>query len=242
MNSILQYKTELKNKLNINDEELGIMFKSTLYPLMARLEQIGGCDFIASLMKLDYDEMVVFCPDIESVRHFQSSNNIGDVNVKSDDGEHKCFKCLCGKQHLINLHLFDHADCDNKLVIGSTCIKQIEKFKLVYSADQALCQKLDSILASLKTSEKLITHKPCYKCNDLVIKKDYEYAKPDLMNYCRDCLVGHDKNFIHCKMCKHRVIPASEPLPYDNKKFKEICKSCWYAQNKNKSWMRNNRN
>lgn len=241
MNNILEYKTELKELLNVSEEELDIMFKSTLYSFKKQMEDIGGGDFIASLMKLDYADMVVYEKGVDFVDTIKNANNISDINVK-DTGD-KNFMCLCGKQHLQNLHLFNHQDCPDKLVIGSTCIQQVEKLKLAYKDHTELCEKLDSIITSLKTSERVRTHNPCYKCEDLVIKKGYDYVKPHMKNYCKECLCGKDKDFIHCNICLTKVIPASVPVSkWAKGKFKEICGKCWYDKNKHHSWMRNRSN
>ena len=243
MSNILAIKTELKEKMNINDEQLGELFKSTMFSLMAKVKEIGGTDFITSIMNMDYDKMVKYDPDdFKSVDAIQREENIDDVNIGNKD-EKKNFKCLCGKPHLHKLNLFDHKNCDKKLVIGSTCIGQVEKLKEVYHENTELCNKLDTIISCCATSERLITHKPCFKCGDLVIKKDYPYVKPHMMNYCRECLVGKDKDEIHCGICKYKKIPASQPLNKKTRdKFKDKCPSCWYAQNKHQPWMRNNRN
>jgi hypothetical protein len=240
MNSIIAYKQELKDLLNVSTEELDKMFKSTLYTFKAQMENIGGGDFLSSLMKLSYDQMVIYDKHTDCVDDIQSSNNIADINIKETANVDKCFMCLCGKSHLHNLHIFNHNDCEQKLVIGSTCIKQVEKLKDAYIENAELCQKLDVIITSLKSNEKLLTHKPCYKCGDLVIKKNYQYQKPHMMNYCKDCLCGKDKNFIHCSTCHIKVIPASQPInSWTQGKFKIDCGRCWYQKNKHQSWMKN---
>lgn len=239
MSNLEKYKNELKQLLNINDEELAKKFKSTMWSFKKQIEEIGGeGDFIKSLLKLDYDDMVVYDKDEDNVDDTQICNHIDDRNVK-DCKDEKAFVCLCGKTHLKNLHLFTHEDCDKKLVIGSSCITQVEQLKDAYKSNKDLVLKLEGIIKKLKTSEKLLTHNPCKKCGDVCIKKNYEYKNPHQKNYCKDCLCGKSKCWIHCKTCYIKVLPASQPLnSWTKGKFKEDCGKCWYNKNKHQSWMK----
>lgn len=231
--NVEKYKQELKTLLNLSDDELDKKFKSTLYSFKKNMEDINGDTFINSLMKLDYNEMVEYEKDEDSVQGIAQSNQIYDKNV---DDNKDCFLCLCGKSHLKNLHLFRHDDLDEQLIIGSSCIKQVGRLQDAYTENQILKNKLDELMGDVKNAEKMKNYKPCYRCGDLCINKDTNYKYEHMNNYCRDCLVGKKHNFIKCTMCHIKVIPASQPLPYDKNKFKEICGKCWHKTNENKEW------
>jgi len=234
LNAIEKYKNELMIKLNLSKEELDKKFKSTLYSFKNEMESIGNNNFIQSIMKLNYNEMVEFDKEEENIGYIQCEHNIYDKNV---DTNKDCFLCICGKAHLKNLHLFEHEDLEGKqLVIGSSCIKQVEKLKMAYAENKELCDKLNTIISDLKDAEKVKKYKSCYKCKDLCINKTTDYKFPHMKNYCRYCLVGKTHSYIKCSRCKIKVLPASQPLPYDNNKFKEICGKCWHHENKNKQW------
>ena len=231
---IEKYKSELKILLIISEEELNKKFKSTLYSFKRNMEEINGDSFIKSLMKLDYNKMIEYNKDEDSVQHLASTHWIYDKNV---DENKDCFLCLCGKSHLKNLHLFKHEDLNaSSLIIGSSCIKQVCSLQEAYNENQSLIQKLSELMCGVKLSERMKHFKSCYKCQDLCISKDTDYKFEHMNNYCRDCLVGKKHNFIKCSMCDIKVIPASQPLPYDSNKFKEICGKCWHKVNENKEW------
>lgn len=236
--NIEKYKEELKILLNISEEELDKKFKSTLYSFKKNMEEINGDNFINSLMKLNYCEMVEYDKDEDSIHTIIDKHFIYDKNVNNNKD---CFLCLCGKSHLKNLHLFNHSDLNgNQLIIGSSCIKQVCKLQDAYTENQILTQKLNQINGDVKLAEKMKVYKPCYKCQDLCINKNTNYKYEHMNNYCRDCLKGKLHNFIKCTRCDIKVIPASQPLPsYNNEnndKFKEICGKCWHQVNENEPW------
>ncbi len=234
-----EFKQLIKNKLNISDEQLTKLFKSTLYSFKSELEQIGGQTFIDSLMDLSYDKMIEYDEEEDDYNSTKTNENIYEKNCKD---EKECFLCICGKQHLKNLHIFNHNKTDKCIVIGSSCITQVEKLKNVYSENQALANKLGQIITKLKDNEKLAkkmkTHKPCAKCGDLCINKKGGYKYPHMNNYCRTCLLGKDKCWIKCSQCCVKLVKPSQPMPF-GEGFKKICGSCWHHNNKDKSWYKN---
>jgi hypothetical protein len=237
MSDIAKYKKILMEKLNVNEDTIDKMFKSTLYSFKNQLEKLGQSSFIESLMKLEYKEMVEFKEDDDDFNTIKDDNDIHDVNVKPNKD---CFVCLCGKQHLKNLHLFSHSNIDGKcLVIGSSCINQVEKIKKAYADNKELVKKLEKINGQIKNAEKLAKIKkdlkPCYRCGDMCLKKSSKTTHPHKKNYCVKCLVGKQKNFIKCNSCYIKVIPASKPLPFGNG-FQEICSPCWHKKNADKDW------
>ncbi len=232
-NSVEKYKKELTQLLDISESELNAKFKSTLYSFKKQMEEINGDNFISSLMKLDYNKLIEYDEDLDSVTELANKNNIYDKNV---DHDKDCFLCLCGKSHLKNLHLFDHEDTEDQILIGSSCIKQVANLQEAYVDNLALKNKLNELSSDVKLAEKTRNNKPCYKCGNLCINKSTNYKFAHMNNYCRDCLVGKTHSFIKCSSCHNKVIPASQPLPYDKTKFKEICGKCWHRQNEHKDW------
>lgn len=231
---INDYREELKRLLNINDLELDNMFKSTLYSFKKQLEKITGENFIDSLMKLDYNKLVIFNKDEDILNDIVYEHDIYEKNINE---KKNCFVCLCGKTHLKNLHLFSHSKLEeNQFVIGSSCIIQVSKLQNAYKDNISLCQKLQDFVNDLTTAERLNAYKSCYKCGERCIRKDTNYKLEHMHNYCRSCLLGKSNNFIKCSDCDDKVILASQPLPHDKNKFKEICGKCWHYQNKNKGW------
>tara|TARA_R110002153_G_scaffold151087_2_gene302533 strand:- start:2822 stop:3568 length:747 start_codon:yes stop_codon:yes gene_type:complete len=231
--SVEKYKKELISLLNISEQELNAIFKSTLYSLKHKLEQIGGESFLQSLMKLDYNDTIEYDKEEDSLNEIAYCNNIYDKNVDKNKG---CFLCLCGKSHLKNLHLFAHEDLEEQVIIGSSCIKQVCSLQDAYSENLELKDKLNGLYDDVKTAERNKNNKPCYKCGDLCINKSTNYKFEHMNNYCRDCLVGKTHSYIKCSKCHIKVIPASQPLPYDKNKFKEICGRCWHKANEMKDW------
>ena len=230
---ILKYKEELKHLLNYSDEELDATFKSTLYSFKKKMEDINNDDFITSLMKLRFNRLIEYDKEEDSPSTMKVQYNLYDKNV---DMIKDCFLCLCGKSHLKYLYLFTHEDCDEELVIGSSCIQQVAKLQQAYKENQDLVEHLQEIIKEVKTAEIMKNNKPCYKCNDYCIKKDVEYKFPHMKNYCKGCLVGKQCNFVKCSRCNEKVIPASQPMPFDKTTFKEICGKCWHQVNKNETW------
>ena len=234
---INDYREELKRLLKINDAELDNMFKSTLYSLKKNLEKITGENFIDSLMNLDYKELVIFNKHEDNLNLTAFQHDIYEKNINENKN---CFLCLCGKSHLKKLHLFSHTKLiENQLIIGSSCIVQVSKLQKAYFDNLNLCKKLQGLVDDLTTAERLNAYKSCYKCGDLCIRKDTDYKLEHMHNYCRPCLLGKNNNFIKCSNCDDKVIMASQPLPYDKNKFREICGMCWHRQNKNKIWYKN---
>ena len=97
--------TEKDNALKANGdnegqdkEELAKKFKSTMWSFKKQIEEIGGeGDFIKSLLKLDYADMVVYNKEEDDVDTTQMCNHIDDRNVKQCVDE-KAFVRACSKQ------------------------------------------------------------------------------------------------------------------------------------------------
>jgi len=229
MNSTQTYKNFLMTKLDVNEDELKKLFKNTLYPFKKCMEELGD-NFLSSLMKLNYKRLVEYNKDDDDLHQVVCENNIDEErNVKNGNN----FMCLCGKAHLKNLHIFSHENTIKNLVIGSSCIHQVEKLKLVYSENIELCNKLNNIISQLKTAEKRLTHKECYKCGDLSIKKNKDYPHPNQKIYCKDCLLKN-KDFIKCECCFFKTIKGGQ-RDYHGK-YKRICGTCWHNNNRNEEW------
>ena len=232
--NINAYKKEIMDRLEINEEIYNKTFKSTLYSFKKEMENLGQ-NFISSLMMLEYDKLITYDKNDKTVSDIVEYNNIYNKNVKKDN---ECFMCLCGKQHLKNLHLFNHENCDNTIIIGSSCIEQVGSLKEAYKENRELYEHLTKINNRMKFNEKKkqdkLTKKECYKCKLFLIKKDYNYSNPHHNNYCKNCVNKYGK--IVCSQCNLNRIDASIPMKYNKNEFKKICKGCWIENNKGKAW------
>ena len=212
------FRALIKEKLKLKEEEVDDVFKSTLYSFKKEIEDIGGEDFIKSFMKLKYKKMVVFDKNLDTKEDITEGECIREKNTYS-----KGFKCICGKKHLKNLHLFGHPKLDKeRLIIGSKCIEQVKTLKKVYEDNEELKKKFEKILKKLKKNEKILTHKACLKCGDLSITKNYEYDNEHRKHFCNKCIVN--KKFINCYNCESRRIYIQKDY-YGN--FKKYCLPCY---------------
>lgn len=220
MNSILT------NEILDNKDELNKEFSKTFFCLKKNLEEINNQSLVDSLLSLDYKELVEFDEEFDDYEKIKEENDIYIKNCGNNN-----FKCVCGKQHLKYLHIFTHDECDKNIIIGSSCVKEVEKLIEFYKENQEFVNFLTNLISQAKETEKVYrkkkTHKSCYKCGDLCVKLGYDYKFKHMTNYCRSCLLGKNKSWIKCNICFQKVIPASEKKPY-GKGFKEMCGKCWY--------------
>jgi hypothetical protein len=213
------YKNELKNILGIKTDDLFNQLKRTFIPLKNTLESlVEDRDLLTSVMKLEHIRMVEFDEDEDNAQQVAYINCIHDLNRRKEES----FNCACGKNHLKNLHLFKHENCDQHIVIGSTCIRQIVQLKKIYSTNQELCSKLDKLLGDLKTAEKVLTHKQCKTCKDLCIRKDKKSEDMIENHLCKNCY-NKKEQVIRCKDCRIWI-----EVGYDYRGcVKRRCFPCW---------------
>jgi len=222
-----QRKAEFRNlimkKLELQEEEVDDVLKSTLYSFKKEIEEIGGEDFIKSFMKLKYNKMIIYDKTEINKQEIIEGECIREKNTFD-----KGFKCICGKKHLKNLHLFKHPKLEKeKLIIGSRCIEQVKLLKKVYEDNEGLKKKFDKILKKLKANEKILTHKNCLKCGELSITKDYEYENENRKHFCSNCIVN--KKYIYCYHCNNKTIKIEKDW-YGN--FKKYCYPCYTSLKK----------
>ncbi len=231
MNSILT------NEILDNKDELKEEFNKTFYCLKKNLEEINNQSLVDSLLSLDYKELVEFDKEFDDYEKMKEEQ---DIYIKNQGVNN--FKCICGKQHLKYLNIFSHNECDKNIIIGSSCVKEVEKLIDIYTDNQQFVNFLTELISEVKETEKSYmkkkTHKPCYKCGDLCIKLNYDYKFKHMNNYCRSCLLGKNKSWVKCKRCFQKVIPASQKKPFGTG-FKDICGGCWHKDNREKSWYKN---
>lgn len=227
-----EYRDYLKKKLKLNTEELNKLFKSTFFCLKKNLEKIANQPFIESLMSMQYDYLEEFDGEVDDYEYTKENSNLHQLNCDDGGGN---FKCICGKKHLKYLNIFTHEKCEKKLVIGSSCIKQVSNLSQVYIENEVLTDKLVKFLEKTKKNEKEAkrknTHNPCNKCKNFCIKKNYNYKEYLHNFYCKDCLICD--SYILCNDC-HKFIRAGEKKPIKNE-FKDKCGRCWYLSNHKKS-------
>ena len=209
-------ETELAEKLELSVEDLRKKIKKTYFKTKRHLEQIGNNEFLESLKQLDYKEMIQFdevCDDIKSVA---ANNDIGNRNIDDD-----CFMCLCGKKHLKNLHIFNHEQCEDSLVIGSSCIKQIAEVMSAYKDNEDLYNKIQNIINKVKDAEKILRCNKCLRCDTNWCSKQ---AKGIRKYFCKDCIITNWKgeDCIHCIRCN-----KTRPIKKTYEGYALLCMGCW---------------
>ena len=115
------FRALIKEKLKLKEEEVDDVFKSTLYSFKKEIEDIGGEDFIKSFMKLKYKKMVVFDKNLDTKEDITEGECIREKNTYS-----KGFKCICGKKHLKNLHLFGHPKLEKERLLVQNVLNKLK--------------------------------------------------------------------------------------------------------------------
>jgi hypothetical protein len=199
------FKEELVNKLEMNIDEIEEEFKLTFFELMLGLKNIEeNKDFEKSILKLDFKELYIWNEDEEDLDVVADNFNITDKCLDNGDS----FMCMCGQKHLTNLYIFSHIDLDDNetLIIGSSCISQIKILQKLYKKNIEIRNKIEALgividIATARSNAIKRENKKieCARCFDKCITKNYEYKFPFMKIYCRECLIGHKKEYIKCK-------------------------------------------
>ena len=217
--SDLALKTKIGELYDLNQEELDKKCKKTLFLFKKQMEEIGGGNFLNSLSKLAHNKLRIYDKEEECVGSVAAAENISERNIHQANNN---FVCLCGKQHLKNLHIFSHQDCDENIVIGSSCIKQVEMIADLYKDNVELFGKLTEILRKLKEAEKVLSHNLCQGCENVWIpknKKNVSYAWE--RDICKDCLSKY-KTHWRCSRC-----PKWHKIKKTMRGWNKICWQCW---------------
>lgn len=232
-----EFKDYLKEMLNITDAQVANMFSKTFYCLKRNLEKLTQQSLVNCLLSMDFRELVEYDPEVDDFQNTIDASNIHEVNCNHD---HEDFLCICGQKHLKYLSIFEHNKLTENIIIGSKCITRIEQLKEIYFNHSQLIEKIDYFIERVNTGEKALkkekTHKPCYKCKDICIKKDQNFENKLMEIYCKTCLIKPKRRSIRCKSCNVQSILAGEKISGNREGYKEICKFCWIQQNKTKPW------
>tara|TARA_R110001592_G_scaffold60250_3_gene183153 strand:+ start:16 stop:738 length:723 start_codon:yes stop_codon:yes gene_type:complete len=120
----------------------------------------------------------------------------------------KCFKCICGQQHLKELNIMSHNS--KKYILGSDCITRFEdlmiidldKDKLKLTVEE--WRKLqDSIkywmeISKRKSNERKSTKKHCVSCKQKKIT-NHKFTDARREYWCSDCINTHKTRCLDCE-------------------------------------------
>ena len=229
MNEYEALLSKIEAEFDITREELNKRMRQTFVPLKKKLEEIGKCSMTDSIKDLTYKDFVDYNSAEEDLDSVQTQHNISEDNVSR-----KCekFRCVCGKTHLKNLHLFTHKNKEDTIIIGSSCIEQLTILRDLYKDNEELAKRIDTIYLLMKKGERTKTHNKCITCKEYNInKKKINEGSPleiEIKNkICRRCrdLVA---NKIRCKDCMSWI-----EISKDYKgQVKRRCLECWKTKKK----------
>ena len=234
-----EFKNYIKEELNISNKDVELMFSKTFYCLKRNLEKLTKQSLVNCLLSMDFREVVEYDKETDDFGNTINENNIHEINCNH---EQEYFLCVCGQKHLKYLYVFKHNNLTENIVIGSKCIERIEQLKELYFNHILLIEKLEDIIEQVNTGEKALkkskTHKPCYKCKDICIKKNQNFENKLMEIYCKSCLIGTRKIYIKCVSCKLKPVLAGQKISPDKEGYKDLCGGCWFSQNKNQTWFK----
>lgn len=216
-----------------NEQELETEFDSSYVPLMINLQKLDNENLINSILKLSYDTRVDYRPQDEKICNVISKWNIAEnLNVNTCKGKQN-FNCLCGKKHIMDLHLFFHENVEGRIIIGSSCIDKLKILMKLCTTHKDLLKKIEDIMEAYGFEARKKLFRRCWSCKEYKIRRDTEYKLYMNNFFCRGCLVVHnDTTYIKCKICRKKI--PVEKVYYGNKKktkfdcaWKLLCKHCW---------------
>ena len=132
------------------------------------------------------------------------------------------YKCLCGKQHLKLLHIFNVDGKEDRYIIGSSCIDHIRRLREEYKDNQELLDKISEISGYCLQGEYDVKRKACVRCGKRTIRLGYEYKQKLRKEFCTDCLTKGD--LLRCMDCRYRPVEIEKDYKGD---YKTLCKRCW---------------
>jgi ribosomal protein L32 len=159
--------------------------------------------------------------NVNLMENWEHDNTISEICI----GGHDNYKCLCGKQHLKLLHIFNVEGREDKYIIGSSCIDHIRRLREEYEDNLELLEKIGDISICCIKGEYDQKHKACLRCGEMKIRKGYEYKKPFKKDFCGDCITN--EGYFRCMDCKYGRFGVEKDYQGN---YKTLCKRCWYIR------------
>jgi hypothetical protein len=156
--------------------------------------------------------------NVNLMENWEHDNTISEICI----GGHDNYKCLCGKQHLKLLHIFNVDGREDKYIIGSSCIDHIRRLREEYEDNQELMDKICEISGFCLHGEYALKHKACLRCGERAIRIGYDYKQKLRKDFCSDCLTKGD--MLRCMDCRYRSIQIEKDYKGC---YKRLCKRCW---------------
>ena len=216
---------ELVDARRENETAIDIADRETYVRLKKKIESLDeGGSLVKSLLDLTHKHLEIYNKAEDSPTAIINSYDI-DEEECFDENENQ-FKCLCGKKPLKVLHIFEHDQCEQNVIIGSECISHIKQLGDLYSENSLLNKKIQEIIEARDTCARRRTHNKCKICKGLSIKKDYPYKKQWQKYFCAGCLYGDDKILCQGQLCCKKI--TIERIKINGKmSYKKLCIDCW---------------
>lgn len=222
LNELVEARRENETRIDIADRETYIKLKHKIQSL-----DVNG-SLVNSLLDLTHKHLEIYKKGEDNPETIINSYDIDEEECFDRHENH--FKCLCGKRPLSVLHIFQHEQCEQNLIIGSECISHIKELGDLYTENARLTKKIKEIIEARDTCARRRTHNKCKICKDLCIRKDYEYKNPWHRYFCSGCMYGKDKICCQGKFCCEKI--TIEPIKKNGKMtYKKLCKGCWKIEN-----------
>lgn len=220
---------ELVEARRDNETAIDIADRRTYHRLKLKIQSLDeNGDLASSLLDLTHKHCEEYEKGQDDPQVIINSYDIDEDECFDEKENH--FKCLCGKKPLKILHIFQHEQCDQNLIIGSECISHIKELGDLYDENADLTKKIKEIIEARDTCARQRTHNKCKICKDLSIRKDYEYKKAWQKYFCSGCLYGEDKILCQREFCCKKI--TIEPIKINGKmSYKKLCKGCWKIEN-----------
>ena len=135
--------------------------------------------------------------DVEIIEQCGSITNVNTIIPECYDPLHNNYKCVCGKDHLVNLLICDHPNLpySQNMIIGSVCTQHFEIFSLLQSCEENK-QNFLKIYEYAKSTKYKLTKKKCSICNcyNVRISNNFTGEEKIKNTVCSKCYKVHKCN------------------------------------------------
>lgn len=166
--------------------------------LTNNLENFLGKNGWLVISEMDLKEFV-YCSHIDDL-DIDIKNNCMNENI-IDNVVH----CACGKPHIKNLSVMSYPhtcektnDYKKYIIIGSDCVKKLEKFDKELSSIPNLKEKIEKWVEFIKEEISKTQKIECKSCGAKKILKNYKYTKKHKKFFCKKCLRDNQSKCIKC--------------------------------------------